>query len=58
MYGTGSSTQYSVMNYGKRIKMKSEYMYVYNRVTMLYTQNEHNSVKLLKNFYAYVISEL
>ena len=50
MYGTGSSTQYSVMNYGKRIKMKSEYMYVYNRVTMLYTQNEHNNVKLLKNF--------
>jgi len=30
--------------------MKSEYMYVYNRVTMLYTQNEHNSVKLLKKF--------
>ena len=23
---------------------KKKYMYVYNRVTMLYTQNEHNSV--------------
>ena len=33
----GSSTQYSVMAYGEKNILKSEYMYMYNKLTLLYT---------------------
>ena len=37
LYSTGNSTQYSVMAYMEKKLKKSEYMYMYNGFTSLYT---------------------
>ena len=42
---TGSYIQYLVINHnGKEYEKEYMYVYMYNRVTLLYSINEHNSV--------------
>ena len=47
LYGTGNSTQYSIITYMGNESEKNSYMYMNNQVILLYTWNQHNIVNQL-----------
>ena len=46
MYSTENYTEYPVLNHNGK-EYKKEYIYVYNRVTLLYSRDWHNIVNQL-----------
>ena len=47
LYSTGNSVQYSVMTCLGKESEKSEYMYMYDCFTLLYSRNKHHIVNQL-----------